>query len=49
MADSTKIGKSGFGKICDISRIDILITDAGLPQSLKKRFEEQGVKVIIAS
>lgn len=49
LADSTKIGKSGFGKICDISRIDILITDDGLPQSLKKRFEEQGVKVIIAS
>lgn len=48
LADSTKIGKSGFGKICDMSRVDTLITDDGLPHSMRKRFEEEGVKVIIA-
>lgn len=48
LADSTKLGKSGFGKICDMARVDTLITDAGIPQSIKRRFEEEGVKVIIA-
>ena len=48
LADSTKLGKSGFGKICDMSRVDTLITDSGLPQSMKERFEEEGVRVIIA-
>ena len=48
LADSSKIGKSGFGLICDISRIDVLITDEGLPNSLKERFESKGVKVILA-
>ena len=48
LADSTKLGKNGFGKICDIARVDTLITDEGIPRSVKRRFEEEGVKVIIA-
>jgi len=48
LADSTKLGKNGFGKICDMSRVDILITDNGIPQSVKALFEGEGVKVIIA-
>ena len=48
LADSTKLGKSGFGKICDMSRVDVLITDEGLPQSVVDKFEDEGVKVIIA-
>lgn len=48
LVDSSKIGKSGYGKICDLSRIDVLITDAGIPQSVKERIEEEGVQVIVA-
>lgn len=48
LADSTKLGKSGFGRICDMSRVDVLITDDALPLALKERFEEEGVRVIIA-
>ena len=48
LADSTKLGKDGFGKICDMARIDKLITDEGIPQSIKSRFEEEGVEVLIA-
>ena len=48
LADSTKLGKSGFGKICDIARVDTLITDSEIPQPIKRKFEEEGVKVIIA-
>jgi DeoR family transcriptional regulator of aga operon len=28
LADSTKLGKVAFATICDLSKIDILITDA---------------------
>lgn len=48
LADSSKIGKSGYGKICDLGRVDILITDSGIPQPVKERIEEEGVHVIIA-
>lgn len=48
LADSTKLGKSGFGKICEISGVDVLITDDGFPKSMKEHFEEEGIRVIIA-
>ncbi len=48
LADSTKLGKNGFGKICEMSRVDILITDEGLPHSVRQKFEEEGVRVLIA-
>lgn len=48
LVDSSKIGKSGFGKICDISRLDVLITDSGISQSVRERIEELGVQVLIA-
>ena len=48
LADSTKLGKNGFGKICDITRVDTLITDEKLPQSIKQKFEAEGVKVLLA-
>ena len=46
LADSSKVGKVGFGKICDFSRIDILITDNGIPDGVKTAIESAGVKVI---
>ena len=48
LVDSSKIGKSGFGKICDIARIDVLITDSGISASVKEQIEELGVQVLIA-
>lgn len=48
LADSSKLGKVGFGKICDISSIDILITDSDIPDGVKQSFENAGVQVIIA-
>ena len=46
LADSSKYGKVGFGKICDFGRIDILITDTSIPSSVKSRIEDSGVRVI---
>ena len=48
LVDSSKIGKSGYGKICDLNRIDVMITDSGIPDTVKERIEEFGVQVLIA-
>lgn len=48
LADSSKFGKTGFGKICDLGEVDILITDDGFPEATLRRIEDLGVHVIIA-
>lgn len=48
LADSSKLGKIGFGKICNLSDIDILITDSGLSPARKEQIEATGVRVLIA-
>lgn len=48
LADSSKYGKVGFGKISDFSSIDVLVTDSGVPQSVVDRLEAEGITVIVA-
>lgn len=48
LADSSKIGKCGFGRICGIEEVDTLITDSGINPIIKDRIEALGVEVIIA-
>ena len=47
LADSSKFGKRGFGKICNIEDIDEIITDSGISPHIVKALEEQGVNVRI--
>lgn len=47
LCDSTKFGQKGFGKICDIDKVDIIITDSGITKGMKKLIEDQGVQLII--
>lgn len=47
LADSTKFGKRGFGKICSLEEIDHIITDKGISDQMKKHLENLGVKVTI--
>lgn len=47
LADSTKFGKRGFGRICGFEDIDEIITDQGLSSYTKKTLEELGTKVTI--
>ena len=47
LADSSKAGQRGFGRICAIKDVDILITDAGLPEKIRRNIEAQGVNVIL--
>lgn len=49
LVDSTKMNVRGFGKICNLDKIDVLITDDGIDIETKTKLEEIGVEVIIAS
>ena len=48
MADHTKFGKRGIGKICDLDQIQYIITDAGVSADTVKSLEDRGIKVIVA-
>ncbi|MEN2401671.1 DeoR/GlpR family DNA-binding transcription regulator [Flavobacterium sp. MC2016-06] len=48
LADSTKMNIRGFGKICNLNKIDVLITDDGIDADTKMKLEEIGINVIIA-
>lgn len=47
LADSSKFGRRGFSKICNMSDIDWVITDWGISPKMLEAIEEQGVKVTI--
>jgi DeoR family transcriptional regulator of aga operon len=48
LADSSKINKRGFGRICSISEVDTLITDKGISEKQYNLFIEMGIDVVIA-
>ena len=48
LADSSKFGRRGFGKICNLDCIDVIITDSGISDTMAKELEEMGVELIIA-
>jgi DeoR family transcriptional regulator of aga operon len=47
LADSTKFGKRGFGKICGIEEVDHIITDEGVSDHTIKTLEGLGIKISI--
>ncbi|TPE41048.1 DeoR/GlpR family DNA-binding transcription regulator [Pontibacter mangrovi] len=47
LADSTKFGKRGFGKICGFEDIDQIITDKGVSDYVVRTLEGMGIKVTI--
>ncbi|MDR2680500.1 MAG: DeoR/GlpR family DNA-binding transcription regulator [Tannerella sp.] len=48
LADSSKFGKKGFGRICNLDRVDIIVTDSGITGSMAKIIESAGIKLVIA-
>jgi DeoR family transcriptional regulator of aga operon len=48
LADSTKFGRRGLGKVCDLEQVHYIITDGGVSPGIVKLLEERGIKVIIA-
>lgn len=47
IADSSKFGRRGFGKICGLEDIDEIITDSGISAHIVKAVEEMGINVTI--
>jgi DeoR family transcriptional regulator of aga operon len=47
LADSTKFGKRGFGKICNINQIHRIITDRDAPGNIIQIMREKGIEVTI--
>lgn len=47
LADSTKFGKRGFGKICGFDDVDHIITDKGISPQMIAHLEGMGVTVTV--
>lgn len=47
LTDSTKFGRRGFGKICDINQVDMIITDKGAPASTVQMMRDRGIEVVL--
>lgn len=47
VADSSKFGKVAFSVIGDLSCVDTVITDSGIPKEYIEAFQEKGVEVIV--
>lgn len=47
LADSTKFGKRGFGRICGIEDVEQIITDSGISDHLVKTLQGIGIEVTI--
>jgi DeoR/GlpR family transcriptional regulator of sugar metabolism len=45
VADSTKLGRRAFARVCDTDAIAVLVTDAEAPDELVERFAARGVDV----
>jgi DeoR family transcriptional regulator of aga operon len=48
VADSSKVGRCAFARICVPAEIDVLVTDAGISASDVSLLEDAGVEVVIA-
>jgi len=48
LADSSKIGRRGLGKICSLDQIQYLITDNRISPAMVKLLEDKGITVTIA-
>lgn len=48
LADSTKFGRRGLGRVCSLDQVQYIITDSGVPARTVEVLQEKGIKVIIA-
>ncbi|MFC8436933.1 DeoR/GlpR family DNA-binding transcription regulator [Streptomyces griseoincarnatus] len=45
VTDSSKMGRRAFARICGLDRVDVLVTDSGLPADTAARLTDAGIKV----
>lgn len=48
VADSSKLGRNTFARICALSEIDILVTDTQVPAEFAEVLRESGVEILLA-
>ena len=48
LADSSKFGQRGFGRICALEDIDVIVTDRRISEQSIAMAEEAGVDLVIA-
>ena len=47
-ADSSKVGRRAFARICTAAEVDVLVTDTGIAPADAARLADAGVKVVTA-
>lgn len=47
LADSSKFGKRGFGRICGLEEVDMIITDPGISSHMQETLQAMGITVWI--
>ncbi len=48
LADGSKFGRRGLGRVCALEQVKYIVTDSGAPIKMIKQLEEKGIQVIIA-
>jgi DeoR family fructose operon transcriptional repressor len=48
LADSSKFGQQALAKLCDLSDVDVVVTDDGLSPEHRKEVEAAGCRLVIA-
>lgn len=48
LADSSKFGRRGLGRVCGLDQVHYIVTDSGVQPAIVEQLEERGIKVIIA-
>ena len=47
LADSSKFGQRGFGRIGSLEEIDVIVTEAEVSEQMASALEEAGVDLIV--
>ena len=47
LADSSKFGHHGYGRVSSIEEVDVVVTDSGIAPEMVKIIEEAGIELII--
>jgi DeoR family transcriptional regulator, aga operon transcriptional repressor len=47
-ADSSKVGRRAFARVCALAEVDVLVTDAGIGPGDAARLADAGVEVVTA-
>ena len=47
LADSSKFGKRGFGRICGLEDVEQIITDSGISEHMVESLKGMGIEVSV--